>query len=738
MDYRREYDRFVSSYYFAEGLRITTGVTLPAIVFYFLGELEIGMVMSLGAMCVSASDIPGPIQLRRNGMLVCTGVVTLMAFVAGLMSGSPWLMGGMIALSCFFFSMLGVYGARANAIGVAALLILVLGIFRLHGDHAGWKNALLVGLGGAWYMLMSLAVYSFRPFRLIQQALGESITAVGDYLRARSLFYFSASDHIIIYQDVIERQAEVQKKQLLVRELMYRSRHITKESSTTSRTLLMMFTDTIDLFERATTSFYSYEILHRRFGQSGILEDFGKCVAALGEALDEVGVAVQAGREARQSPELRKVYARLVEKFDRFVIDHRSQENLEPLISLRKILQAIDDVLSRVESLQLYSAYDPERVSKFTPLENYGSFIEKTDLRPVLLLDNLTVKSSVFRHSLRLSLATITGYTISHLFTFGHSYWILLTIIVILKPAYSLTRTRNLERVIGTVAGALIGILLIYLVADRGALFTIMLILMAASYSFMRTRYLVSVLFMTPYVLILFYLLGSSEFKLVLQDRLVDTLIGSAIAFLASVMLLPSWEKLQLPHYLQETIKGSIAYFTKVADLLLPGKEGTKYKLERKQAFVSLGNLSEAFTRMLHEPKRKQTSGPLIHQLVVLLHNLHSHIASLAHFAVALDEKYKTTEFNGPVTYSLDQLREAVAGLSGIDFVPTAEGRPHKLFASVEQLLEARWVELQQGNLETETKRRLSQLKPIADQFMFISNIAGDINKICAKLREQQ
>ncbi|WP_431212426.1 hypothetical protein ACQ86N_43075 [Puia sp. P3] len=36
----------------------------------------------------------------------------------------------------------------------------------------------------------------------------------------------------------------------------------------------------------------------------------------------------------------------------------------------------------------------------------------------------------MFRHSMRVSIATITGYIISGFLPFGHGYWMLLTIIV--------------------------------------------------------------------------------------------------------------------------------------------------------------------------------------------------------------------------------------------------------------------------------------------------------------------
>jgi hypothetical protein len=50
-------------------------------------------------------------------------------------------------------------------------------------------------------------------------------------------------------------------------------------------------------------------------------------------------------------------------------------------------------------------------------------------------------------------------------------------------------------------------------------------------------------------------------------------------------------------------------------------------------------------------------------------------------------------------------------------------------------LTEKRKKELQQGTLESETKKELSALKPIADQFNFIMNIAISLEKLSASLQ---
>src|ERR1700741_3173967 len=175
MDYLKQYRSFISSHYVGEGVRITTGILVPVLVFGYFNQLAIGLTIGLGALCVSITDNPGPIHHRRNGLIVCSLVVFTMAIISGLAQEVHWLFIVLLPIFCFLFSMIGVYGARATSIGLAALLILV-----LQTEHhlTGWHilyNALYLLAGSSWYILLSLGLYRIRPYKIIQQALGEYV-----------------------------------------------------------------------------------------------------------------------------------------------------------------------------------------------------------------------------------------------------------------------------------------------------------------------------------------------------------------------------------------------------------------------------------------------------------------------------------------------------------------------------------------------------------------------------------
>src|SRR5690606_7156106 len=63
-------------------------------------------------------------------------------------------------------------------------------------------------------------------------------------------------------------------------------------------------------------------------------------------------------------------------------------------------------------------------------------FINAQDYSPKLLLENLSLKSPIFKHSLRLVITVLVGYLIGIYFEIQNAYWIMLTIIVIMRPGY--------------------------------------------------------------------------------------------------------------------------------------------------------------------------------------------------------------------------------------------------------------------------------------------------------------
>jgi len=734
--------------------------------------------MSLGAVCVTIVDSAGPILHRKNAMLVCNLVIFVASLLTSFAVGSAIATVILIAVFCFVFSMIGVYGARAGSIGLAGLFVMVLNFTHRSGAEAIILNALYILCGGVWYMLLSLSLYSFRPYKVTQQALGDLIETIGTYVSLRTHFYEKNPDYDRIYINLLEKQAEINDKQNLVRELLYKSRDIVKESTNTGRITLLIFIEINDLFERIISLELHHKVFHQYFDNSDILQGFKNFLLHVSEQLNETGIALKSGKAYPVNRSLENELANLKKEFEDFRSKQISAENVEGFIELRALLSACDDFVSRIHTIQQYTSYDIKDIKKDSRVQNYDQFVSHQDFDAKVFLDNFNWKSNTFRHALRVALATTTGFLISEFFPFGHGYWIMLTIIVILKPAYSITKSRNRDRLLGTLAGVAIGVMILVIVKDKHLMIGIMIVLMVLAYSFMRTRYLLFVTLMTPYILILLYILNPLHFKDLILDRVIDTVIGSVIALLANLLFSPEWTYRQFAEYLQQMLDGNKNYFIDVASFFT-GKPVTvnQYKLSRKNAYVALANISDALNRMMSEPKSKQINVTEYHELVVLNYMMATHIATLATIALGktkpnTDPEYlpavhavtanldlamrslKTEDDHLSLSFNKDFQKKPAQISSGISALK--KGSPAELSANpanesmevkkseleglageglrklnqrMTNMAEIREKELAGGIMEAHSHTSLAGVKLINDQFNFIWKISEDLLK---------
>jgi uncharacterized membrane protein YccC len=441
-----------------------------------------------------------------------------------------------------------------------------------------------------------------------------------------------------------------------VRELLFKNRTLLKESTHTARKLVLTFVHVVDLFENIMATWYDYHLLREKYKDTGILEEISKIINQLAHEIDGIGEAIQANRDFNKQFDLIAELNDLKAKIDA-ISDKGSTLMLKKiLVNLRNLGEKVDEILK----------YFNEGISSKIRLrtrKEYSKFVSHQSFTFSVLKINLTFKSSIFRHAMRVMIACGAGFLISNLFTKGHhSYWILMTTIIILKPAFSLTKKKNSDRLLGTIGGGIIGLLLLHFVKDKTVLFAFIAFFMLGTYTFKSLNYIVMVIFLTPYVLILFHFLGLGALD-VASERLLDTAIGSLLAFLASYFLFPQWESAQLQNYMSNVLKANIHYLQKLKDLFAGRKITTlDYNLARKELFVSTANLSAAFHRMLSEPKNKQAHRKQIYEFVVLNHVLSSNVASLT-ASMRDEEGFYSKEVTKPVKTSIGILEKSLQKL---------------------------------------------------------------------------
>jgi uncharacterized membrane protein YccC len=643
-DYLREIQKFTTSQYWNAGVRITAGVMLPTLILAHYGWLTVGMPFLYGALFVSITDMPGPIHHRRNGLIAAIALNTITVLLTGLIRDNQLLLITEIVVFSFSYSLLGVFGNRAGAIGVLALVIMLLNMLP-HQDHNPIaKDTLLIFCGGVWYTGFSLLLYRLRPYRLAEQAVGENLIATAAYLQARASLYKEGVDISKSFHRVMEEQSTVLKCQDQAREILFKTRQFVGDASPKSRSIMMVFIDSIDLLEQTMTAYQDYQLLHRTLDKTGLLNKFYGVILQLAAELEHIGLLIQSGAAIRKDITFTSALGELVDALNEQRNKTTDVKVINSIQALDKGLDNLKHIAGLMQRLVRYTRFEIDVQKSYPSLVEVNTAVIGQPIRWQEIRENLTLKSNTFRHALRLTMAMVIGYTVSIYFSLSHVYWVLLTIVTILKPVYTVSRTRNIQRVSGTLVGAFIAIVLLYFISSTVALFIILIISMIMGYSFLRVNYFGFVLFLTLYIIISFHFLNPGEFNILIKERLIDTVVGSVIAAITARYILPVWGSEEIESYMLEMLSTAEKYF-EIAWLAQSGSTGTQpYKLARKDAVVALTNLSENFQRILSEPKQARQSLQL-HQFVIASHLLTGHIAALNNEKLAEQDRQRENVF---------------------------------------------------------------------------------------------
>jgi uncharacterized membrane protein (TIGR01666 family) len=703
-NYKREIKSFFYSQYFSDGLRMSAGILLPSLVMMQLGNFNLGLTLSLGALCICTIDGPGPVSHKRNAMAVGNICLFAVALITGYARLNMYTLGLEITLFSFLFSMFTVYGNRAASVGTSALMVM---IFMLDKEVPTPEIPIFCATilaGGLWYMIFSLMFFGIRPYRAAQQTLGENIADIARFLRIKADFYLPNTNFDDNYRKLVSQQIQVSNHQDAVREMLFKSRLMVKESTAASRILVLTFIDLVDMFEQIMATHYDYAYIKEKFESTGILKEIADFLHHVADDLENIGYAVLANMRPEKLSNLEMRLEQLKIKIDEIGEDDKETSNLV----LKKILINLRDLSKSISNIYKYyhSKASEGLIGNDTDVE-YSKFVTHQDYAPHIFFDNLTLNSGAFKHALRVAMVCLAGFITSKSISLGHhSYWVLLTIIVILKPGFSLSKQRNYERLIGTIFGGAAGIVILNFIPDKTAQFVFLVVFMIGTYSFLRLNYIVAVIFMTPYVLILFKFLGLGLIN-VAQERIVDTLIGSGIAFIASYLIFPTWEFQQIQESFRSVITANINYLQKISESISGKVVGiTEYKLARKDVYVNSANLSATFERMTSEPKSKQRNIKDIHKFVVLNHILASYTANIASALIRTGPQKLHADTLKLVKRSIAVLKEVDKKLNGESITPP-ESKP-----------------------QTNTVKPETQKEPLTADDLLMKEQLGFINKI--------
>lgn len=728
--------KFADSTNFTNASKVTIATVLPVLLFSLYGNFHLGFMIALGAFFTYPSDIPSNLKHKINGILVTSLIVAGVNLLVNIIYPYNWIFYPLLAFLLFFISMLSVYGQRATLVSFSALLSVSLAFAHL---HTGWETVQYSGLilvGGLFYLLISLIFHYIRPYRYVELQIAQCIKLTSKYLKLRGDLWEINADKTAIIEKQLHLQVELNKIHENIREVLIGNQTNTG-SSDQNRKMLIVFISLVEILELALSTSFDHDKLHQKFNNHPkVLYTYQNLAYNLATTLKKLSKSIESKKKYVSKHELFKDLNALELAITDYENDLGKVAASEGVFMLTTMLQYAEKQIEKIKIVErtfslAINTYDLK--GKDTDLQK---FLTPQDYRFSTLIENLSFSSTIFRHSLRLTITILIGFVIGEILLFQNVYWILLTIVVIMRPGYGLTKQRSFQRIFGTIFGGLIAFGVLSILHDTTIISILAIVSMLLGFSFTHINYKISATFVTMYVVFIYGIL-TPNISDVVQYRILDSLVGATLAFLANQFLWPSWEFLNIPVYLEKSIKANRNYLKEISVFYnKKGEVSTSYRLARKQAFIEIGNLMASFQRMVQEPKSKQKQLPQVYKLAVLNHTLLSSSASMGTYI----QSHKTTSaseaFNVVVNTVIKNLDDAIAllkedGTENKEITPTAD-----LSKRFTELKNIRTKELKEGNLINEEafQLKMQEAQLVIEQLIWLSNLSEKIVKTTKEL----
>ncbi|NWD50821.1 FUSC family protein [Pseudomonas gingeri] len=160
------------------------------------------------------------------------------------------------------------------------------------------------------------------------------------------------------------------------------------------------------------------------------------------------------------------------------------------------------------------------------------------------LRQHLNPDSQGFLHGVCVAIATAIAVAAVHYCALDHGYWMILTVLLISQPGFAATLKVSVERVAGTVLGALIAMLLGHLVHSPLLLAWLILPLSIGTLACRNISYLAYMLFLTPHFILVAQLSQPDGSEIGLTYLRVSNSLGAALlVIMIALIVRPLWGK---------------------------------------------------------------------------------------------------------------------------------------------------------------------------------------------------
>ncbi|MFF7204078.1 FUSC family protein [Streptomyces sp. NPDC008141] len=538
--------------------RAGVALATPLAVGLAMGKPTYGALASMGALSGVIGDTASAYRMRIFNIAVPQLFGAVGVTLGTLVYGQGWLAVAVLTLVALVSGMISSIGAVASVSGLLLLLNAVVGS-GLPMPRPWWVAPLLLTVGGLFVLLLTLLGWPLRRRLPERAAVADTYRSVADLLAAAGTAEYAE-----------RRQAVTDSLNTSYDLLLARRARAHGRSSPMVR-LLAQLNVLVPLVEAAAAAH-----LHGRASRQ----------PEIAEAVRDLGDAVAERRNDPPElilPEPQGPADRAVEAALRHAATVVHESDPDPY--------NVDDRLGRPAALRI----------RF-----------RRAARSVLLSE------PSWRYGLRLALCIGLAQSLVALVPVTRSYWVALTITFVMKPDFGSVFSRAVMRALGTAAGLVVAAAVLSEVPRGWWDVPVIVVLAALIPAFSAKGYAFQTAAITPVILLFSDILNHQGFGLVVP-RLVDSLIGCAIALVAGYLLWPESWHTRVGDRLADAVDETARYVAGAFDAA--GDRAERLR-QRRRIYRDLSTVRSEFQRALTEPPPAGTRAAAWWPLVVAVERI--------------------------------------------------------------------------------------------------------------------
>jgi uncharacterized membrane protein YccC len=670
----------------SRALLVTIALIMPITISHLVGKPLLGVFVGLTAQLLTSARWQGTYPQRALIIFTGTLCIGIAAFI-GTLAGSYLVTAALfMALVAFLASLARGLGDYGQTLGICAVILFLFSLRAPNDLVAAFERMSLVYMGGTWAAFLLLFYWPFSPNLPLLLKIAHPWEICSSLMQAIATHTFIEAEED---DDFTKR---VNMLRVAVNTVLSLSKRHMNGLTAIRRDLLKITREAYRF--GATTAALREELANMPadIRSLNLMTSVEKIAGSLSKAAKLIADAVITQKKKKLQPlqdsiaEAKVQVVILHDQADAAVLNTPARLAIQHIISLMEsavgYLDIVYTLLNRIQTKQVTRQRTQALILKF----NFRKWWQKMQFK-------LQPNAMLLKHSQRVAIVTVVGLTLYYTLDLPRGQWIVLTIMVLLQPDFSTTKERTQDRLLGTMAGVILGtLLLIYHL--HFSLLIVAISVCAFFFVYLQAKnYRLAVVFVT---IMLVGILEVSEFVgwQIAAYRLLATLIGGMLSILAAYVLWPSWESMQFPARMAKALKANRDYLWQIGHEL-QDKTGFHARVvsDQRKAEAENINLLDTVKRLAQEPDSIRDRVKNAQKLAYYNNRLTKELTSFAAFLPSLKADFDYTEAVSIIqelTKIMDELSIDIAQNKPVLHKPDLEailGRMQVEIKEIEQIL---------------------------------------------------